>query len=158
MAITYYDSATVTVTSELLRVGGRAYRLCELEQVWHERGERSWAALAGRGALLAAIGGPLVAAALGIIIAVRLDASATATIAVVGVSVLVGLAVGPTADLVLEYVDRSYTRGAHPLELWVRWRGRPLRLLRSRDALEFGKIYRAVQRAAEQAAASPTPR
>lgn len=158
MAITYYDRAAVTVTSELIRVGGRAYRLAELDQIWHERGRRSWAVLFGRSALLAAIVGPLVAAALGIMIALRLDASTTVTIAVVGFSALVGLAVGPVADFLLEYVDRSYARGAHPLELWVRWRGRPLRLLCSRDALEFGKIYRAVQRAAERSSGAAAPR
>lgn len=150
-AITFYDSATVTVTSELVRVGGRAFRLSELDQVWHERGRRSWSVLAGRGALFAAIAGPVVAATLGVVAALRLDASVTVTIAIVGFSALVGLAVAPVADFLLEYVDRSYARGAHPLELWVRWRGRPLRLLQSRDALEFGKIYRAVQRAAERA-------
>lgn len=150
MMITYYDDGPVTVTSELIRVDGRAYRLTELDQIWHERGRRSWAVLFGRSALLAAIVGPLVAAALGILIALRLDTSTTVTIAIVGCSALIGLAVAPTADLLLEYVDRSYARGAHPLELWVRWRGRPLRLLQTRDALEFGKIYRAVQRAAER--------
>lgn len=152
MTITYYDDGAVEVTSDLIRVHGRAYRLAELDRVWHERGRRSWGVLVGRGALLTAIVGPLIAAALGILIALRLNAPTTVTIAIVGVSVLVGLAVGPVADLLLEYVDRSYNRGAHPLELWVRWRGRPLRLLQSRDALEFGKIYRAVQRAAESAA------
>lgn len=151
MTITYYDNAAVTVTSELIRVGGQAYRLSELDRVWHERGRRSWSVLAGRSALLAAIAGPLVAAVLGILAAFRLDASVAGKAAVVGSSVLIGLAVGPIADLVLEYVDRSYDRGTRPLELWVRWRGRPLRLLQSRDALEFGRIYRAVQRAAEYA-------
>lgn len=154
MTITYYDHAAVTVTSELIRVGGRAYRLSELDRVWHERGRRSWTVLFGRGALLAAIVGPLVAAVLGIMVALRLDTSTTVTIAIVGASALAGLAVVPAADFLLEYVDRSYARGARPLELWVRWRGRPLRLLQSRDALEFGKIYRALQRAVERV---PTP-
>lgn len=158
MMITYYDHGPVTVTSELIRVGGQAYRLSELDRIWHERGRRSWSVLFGRSALLAAVIGPLVAAALGIMVAVRLDASTTVTIAIVGFSILLGLSVAPAADLLLEYVDRSYARGAHPLELWVRWRGRPLRLLQSRDALEFGKIYRAVQRAAERAPAPASPR
>lgn len=151
MAITYYDNAAVTVTSELIRIGGQAYRLSELDRVWHERGRRSWSVLAGRSVLLAAIAGPLVAAVLGIVAAFRLDTSVAVQAAVVGSSVLIGLAVGPVADVLLEYVDRSYARGTRPLELWVRWRGRPLRLLHSSDALEFGRIYRAVQRATEYA-------
>lgn len=151
MTITYYDAGAVTVTSELIRVGGQAYRLAELDRIWHERSGRSWTVLFGRSALLAAIVGPLLAAVLGILVALRLAASPTVTLAIVGFSALLGLAVAPVADFLLEYVDRSYTRGARSLELWVRWRGRPLRLLQSRDALEFGKIYRAVQRAAERA-------
>ena len=46
-------------------------------------------------------------------------------------------------------MDRSYARGSRQLEIWARWRGREVRLLSTRDALRFGQIYRALQRAME---------
>lgn len=153
--ITFYNDGPVEVTSESVRIGGRAYPLAEFTQVWHQRGRRSWGVLAGRGALLMAIIGPLIAAVLGIVIAVRLDTSTTVTIAIVGVSILLGLAVGPVADLLLEHVDQTYTRGSHQLEIWAAGRDGPVRLLHTRDAARFGKVYRALQRAMEQ---TDTPR
>ncbi|GIG86352.1 DUF6232 family protein [Plantactinospora endophytica] len=147
---TYYDDRTIRITSEAIRVDGRAYPLVEVAQVWHVRGARSWGILAGRGALLAGLAGPLVAAVLGIVIAVRLHTSLTVTIAIVGASVLVGLAAAPVADYLLEHVDRSYVRGTHRLEIWAQWRGTPVRLLSTGDALRFGQVYRALERAVEQ--------
>ncbi len=92
-----------------------------------------------------------MAAAAGVALAIWLDRSATVTIAIVGASVLVGLAVGPVADFLFEHLDRSYARGSRQREVWIRWRGRPVQLLRTPDALRFGQIYRAVQRAMESA-------
>ncbi|MFC3504911.1 DUF6232 family protein [Micromonospora krabiensis] len=158
--ITYYDDRSVRVTSTAVRVDGRTFPLAEITMVWHRRGSRSWRVLAGRGAIGAAMAGPLVAAALGLALAIRLGRSPTVTIAIVGASVLVGLAVGPVADFLFEHLDRSYARGSRQLELWARWRGQPVRLLSTRDALRFGQIYRAVQRAVEQGqptAAARTP-
>ncbi|MET8836582.1 DUF6232 family protein [Micromonospora sp. NPDC004540] len=149
--ITYYDDRSVQVTSTAVRVDGRSYPLAELGMVWHRRGNRSWRVLAGRGAIGAALAGPLVAAVLGIGLAVWLQRSTVVTIAIVGASVLVGLGVGPLADVLFEHLDRSYARGSRELEMWARWRGRPVRLLRTGDALRFGQIYRAVQRAMESA-------
>ncbi|WBB70556.1 DUF6232 family protein [Micromonospora sp. WMMD812] len=148
--ITYYDDRSVQVTSTAVRVDGRTVPLAEISMVWHRRGSRSWRVLAGRGAIGAAMTGPLVAALLGIALAVWLDRSTTVTIAIVGASVLVGLAVGPVADFLFEHLDRSYARGSRQLEIWARWRGQPVRLLRTGDALRFGQIYRALQRAMEQ--------
>lgn len=153
--ITYYDDRSVQVTSTTVRVDGRSYPLAELTMVWHRRGDRSWRVLAGRGAIGAALAGPLVAALLGIGLAVWLHRSAAVTIAIVGASVLVGLAVGPLADVLFEHLDRSYVRGSRQLEMWARWHGRPVRLLRTGDALRFGQIYRAVQRAMEHVPAGP---
>ncbi|MGW5077552.1 DUF6232 family protein [Micromonospora echinospora] len=153
--ITYYDDRSVQVTSTTVRVDGRSYPLAELTTVWHRRGERSWRVLAGRGAIGAALAGPLVTAVLGIGLAVWLQRSAVATIAIVGVSVLIGLAVGPLADFLFEYLDRSYARGSREMEIWADWRGRPVRLLHTRDAMKFGQIYRAVQRAMESLPAAP---
>ncbi|WP_406036992.1 DUF6232 family protein [Micromonospora sp. NBC_00898] len=149
--ITYYDDRSVQVTSTAVRVDGRTFPLAELTMVWHRRGSRSWRVLAGRGAIGAALAGPLVAALLGIGLAVLLHRSPTVTVAIVGVSVLVGLGVGPLADFLFEHLDRSYARGARQWEMWARWRGQPVRLLRTGDALRFGQIYRAVQRAMESA-------
>jgi hypothetical protein len=130
-------------------VDGRTFRLADISMVWHQRGTRSWRVLVGRGAIGAALAGPLVAAALGIAFALWLDRSLTVTIAIVGASVLIGLAVGPVADFLFEHLDRSYARGSRQLEIWARWRGQPVRLLCTGDALRFGQIYRAVQRAVE---------
>ncbi|MDZ5442415.1 DUF6232 family protein [Micromonospora sp. 4G57] len=152
--ITYYDDRSVQVTSTAIRVDGRTFPLAELSMVWHRRGSRSWRVLAGRGAIGAALAGPLVAALLGVGLAVVLHRSPTVTLAIVGASVLVGLGVGPLADFLFEHLDRSYARGARQWEMWARWRGHPVRLLRTGDALRFGQIYRAVQRAMESA---PTP-
>lgn len=146
---TYYRDSLVQITSDAIRIGERVYPLRELAQVWHARGAPSWRTLIKRGAISVAIAGPLVAAAIGILIAVMLRASTTATIAIVGVSCLVGLGVGPLADFLLERMDRSYARGARRLEIWATWRGQPVRLLETDDALRFGKIYRALQRALE---------
>ncbi|MET8088695.1 DUF6232 family protein [Micromonospora sp. NPDC005220] len=147
--ITYYDDRSVQVTSTTVRVDGRSYKLADITMVWHRRGTRSWRVLVGRGAIGAALAGPLVAAVLGIGVAVWLHRSPTVTIAIVGASVLVGLAVGPVADFLFEHLDRSYARGSRQLEIWARWRGQPVRLLHTGDALRFGQIYRAVQRAVE---------
>ncbi|MEW2374507.1 DUF6232 family protein [Micromonospora sp. DT178] len=147
--ITYYDDRSVQVTSTAVRVDGRTFRLADISMVWHRRGSRSWRVLVGRGAIGAALAGPLVAAALGIAFALWLDRSLTVTIAIVGASVLIGLAVGPVADFLFEHLDRSYARGSRQLEIWARWRGQPVRLLCTGDALRFGQIYRAVQRAVE---------
>ncbi|MER5333827.1 DUF6232 family protein [Micromonospora sp. NPDC002717] len=147
--ITYYDDRSVQITSAAVRVDGRTFQLADISMVWHRRGSRSWRVLAGRGAIGAALAGPLVAAALGIALALTLDRSLTVTVAIVGASVLVGLAVGPVADFLFEHLDRSYARGSRQLEIWARWRGQPVRLLCTGDALRFGQIYRAVQRAVE---------
>lgn len=148
--ITYYDDKSVQVTSSAIRVDGRSFPLAEISLVWHQRGNRSWRILAGRGAIGAAMAGPLVAAVLGAAVALWLHRSPTVTIAIVGASVLVGLGVGPLADFLFEHLDRSYARGSRQLEIWARWRGEPVRLLKTRDALRFGQIYRALQRAMER--------
>jgi Family of unknown function (DUF6232) len=153
--ITYYDDRKVRVTSDAIRVAGRSYSLRAVGRVWHVRGARSWSTVVGRGALGAAILGPLVAALIGIVVAVTVRASTTMTVLLVGVSILVGLAVGPLADFLLERMDRSYARGARALEMWAEVAGRPTLILVTPDALRFGQIYRAVQRAVEN---TPAPR
>lgn len=148
--VMFYDDRSVQVTSTAVRVDGQSFPLAEISQLWHQRGSRSWRVLAGRGAIGAAMAGPLVAALLGIALAVWLHRSWTVTVAIVGASVLVGLAVGPIADVLFEFLDRSYARGSRQLEIWIRWQDRPVRLVSTGDALRFGKIYRALQRALER--------
>jgi hypothetical protein len=147
---TYYDEGQVRVTSEVVRVAGRAYPLRDIARIWHVRSGRRWGVLAGRGALLVSLAGPLVAAVAVLLVAVRLRAPLAVTVAAVGVSVLLGLAAAPVTDLLLDRIDRSYDQGSHHLEIWAQWRGRPVRLLRTGDASRFGRIYRALQRAVEQ--------
>jgi hypothetical protein len=146
---TLYRDRSVQVTPEVIRVDGRAYPLAELARVWHRRGHRSWRAVAGRGALGLAMLVPLALAGLGIAVALWLDLSRTVTVAVIAGAVLVGFLAGPLADVLLEHMDRSYSRGSRQLEIWGVWRGSPVLLLRTGDQLRFGKIYRALQRAME---------
>jgi hypothetical protein len=152
---TFYRDQEVRVTSDAIQVDGRAYPLAELVRVWHRRGERSWRAVAGRGAIGVAMLVPLVLAAIGIAVAVTLDASTTTTVAVVAGAVLVGLLAGPLADVLLEHMDRSYAQGSREIEIWALWRGSPVLLLRTGDRLRFGKIYRALQRALELSSSWP---
>ncbi|WP_434743111.1 DUF6232 family protein [Micromonospora sp. SH-82] len=145
----HYDDPSVQVTATTIWVDGNTYQLSEVDEVWHRQGSRSWRVLAGRGALGAALAAPIVAAVLGVILALWLDASVTVTVAIVGVATLAGLGVGPLADTLFEYFDRSYARGSRQRELWIRWRGAPVQLLSTGDSLRFGQIYRALQRAME---------
>jgi uncharacterized protein DUF6232 len=146
---TYYRDADVLVTSAGVRMGGREYRLGEFARVWHTRGRRSWSRIAGRGALGLAILIPIAVGALGILVALVIDASVGTTVALVGGGILIGLAAAPLADVLLEHVDRSYDRGSRDLEIWGRVRGADVLLLRTGDAQRFGRIYRALQRALE---------
>jgi hypothetical protein len=153
--ITYYKDPDVLVTSTGVRMGGRAYRLGDFVQVWHTRGRRSWGRVAGRGVLGLAILLPIVIGALGIVIALTIDASTSMTIALLGGGVLIGLIAMPLADVLLEFVDRSHDRGSRDLEIWGRVRGSDVLLLRTDNAQRFGQIYRALQRAIE---GGPVPR
>jgi hypothetical protein len=145
--ITYYRDADVLVTSTGVRMGGRDYRLGDFVQIWHKRGRRSWSAVAGRGALAIAMITPVIVGALGILVALLVDASTATTIALAGGGVLIGLAAAPMADVLLELVDRSYDRGSRRLEIWAQVRGRHVLLLATDNAHRFGQIYRALQRA-----------
>jgi hypothetical protein len=164
--ITYYQDRTVQVTSTGVRMDGQAYRLGEFVRVWHSRGRRSFSSVAGRGALGLAMIVPVLAGALGILIAMSIDASVSVTIALVGGGILLGLGALPLADVLLEKMDQSYARGSRNLEIWADVRstdprgadplGARVLLLRTDDALRFGKIYRALQRALEHG--EPAPR
>jgi hypothetical protein len=139
----------VEVTLNAIRVAGRRYTVAELDRVWHERGPRSWRAVARRGTLAAVLLGPLVAAAIAFVIALSIDVSVGDRLALVVGAGLLGLAGAPLMDLVLEHFDRSYARGAHTYQIHARWRGTTVLLLETNDALRFGQVYRAIQRALE---------
>ncbi len=147
---TYYRDRDVLVTSASIRVGDRDFRLGDLSRVWHTRGRRRWGAVAGRGFLVLAMVAPLVLGGLGVAIALTLDLPTGTTVAVAGGGVLLGLAALPIADVLLEFVDRSYDRGSRSLEIWAEVRGARIVLLRTANRQRFGQIYRALQRALDQ--------
>ncbi|MEU4215316.1 DUF6232 family protein, partial [Actinoplanes sp. NPDC026623] len=116
------------------------------------RGGRSCATTGGRAGAIAA---PIVVGALGILIALVIDASTATTIALAGGGVLIGLATLPLADVLLEFVDRSYDRGSHRREIWARVGGEEVLLMTTSDKQRFGQVYRALQRALDD---DPVPR
>jgi hypothetical protein len=124
----------------------------ELERVWYRKGSRSWRGLAHRGALGLLMLSPLVAAAIALAVALLVDASAINRFAIVLGAALLGLAAAPLMDLILEYFDRSYAKGAHRYQIWGTWRGAPVLLLETDDALRFGQTYRALEREMERRA------
>jgi hypothetical protein len=152
---TYYRDAEVLITSTGVRMGGHEFRTADFAQVWHTRGPRSWSRIAGRGALSLAVLLPIVIGAIGILVALLIDASVTVTVALIGGGLLVGLVAAPLADVLLEFVDRSYDRGSRDLEIWGRVRGSDVLLLRTANAQRFGQIYRALQRALDGGVPQP---
>jgi uncharacterized protein DUF6232 len=148
---TYYRDAEVLITSSGVRMNGRDFRLPDLLQVWYRKGARSWGVIAWRGALGLTMLLPVVAGALAVALALVIDASLFNLLALVVGGILLGLAVVPVADLLLERVDRSYDRGSRNLEIWGRVPGGEVLLLRTGDAQRFGRIYRALTRALEPA-------
>jgi hypothetical protein len=148
---TYYRDPEVLITSSGVWMNGREFRLPELIQVWYTKGARSWGVIAWRGALGLAVLLPLMVGALAVLVAVLMDAPLGTTVAMVVGGLLVGLAVVPVADLILESVDRSYDRGTRTLEIWGRVRAGDVLLMRTNNAQRFGRIYRALQRALEPA-------
>lgn len=148
---TYYRDPEVLITSSGVWMNGREFRLPELIQVWYTKGARSWGVIAWRGALGLAVLLPLLVGALAVLVALLMDVELWTTVAMVVGGLLVGLAVVPVADLMLEGVDRSYDRGTRTLEIWGRVRGGDVLLMRTNNAQRFGRIYRALQRALEPA-------
>ncbi|MGW4946261.1 DUF6232 family protein, partial [Actinoplanes sp. NPDC004185] len=130
-----------------VRMSGREYRLGDFAQVWHRQGRRSWSAVAGRGALGIAMIVPLVIGAVGVLVALVINASTATTVALIGGGILIGLAAAPLSDVLLEFVDRSYDKGSRRREIWARIRGSEVLLLDTDNAQRFGQIYRALQRA-----------
>ncbi|MEU4561277.1 DUF6232 family protein [Actinoplanes sp. NPDC023936] len=148
---TYYRDPEVLITSSGVHMNNQDFRLPELVRVWYTRGARDWGVIAWRGALGLTILLPLVAGLLAIGVALVIEATFATTLALLVGGILVGLAVVPVADLLLERVDRSYDRGSRSLEIWGRVPGGDVLLLRTDNAQRFGRVYRALQRALEPA-------
>jgi hypothetical protein len=136
------------VTSEAIQVEDQAYRFDELTRVWHRREKKPWRELAGRGFWGVSFLFPFVGAAIGFAVAIVLDLSFGARATIVVAAILVGLSTGPLLDPILGRLDSSFDRGLHLHEIWVERYGVEILVLQTRDASRFGRIYRAVQRAA----------
>jgi hypothetical protein len=144
----YYSDRSVRVTSTGIQVDGELHRFDQLTRIWHRRDQRSWRAVAGRGFWSLTSIAPLIAAVIGVVVAIQLDVGAGVRAVVVVAAILVGLAAGPLMDPVMGKLDDSFDRGVHLHEIWVERDGAEVLLLQTRDASRFGRIYRAVQRAA----------
>lgn len=153
----YYQDDTVQVTSESIRVEGLTLRLADVSYVWHARG-RSTAAQhsrrLGRGVLVLLLSLPPLAAVVCVVSVLGAAAQDrgnwTLALIVIAAFAVGALLLAPFLELPLGWLDRSYERGDRVHELWVRHLGHDILLLTSPDALRFGQIYRAVQRAVEQ--------
>lgn len=148
--IIYYHDRSVQVTSEAIQIDDQQYPFDELERVWYVRDKPSWWELAGRGVWGLTYLLPFVGLIAGLLIAFWIDASLGAKATIVVASLLIGLSAGPLIDPILGKLDDSFDRGVHRHEIWVERLGMELRVFETRDASRFGRIYRAVQRAAEQ--------
>ncbi|MGK5442283.1 DUF6232 family protein [Micromonospora sp. URMC 105] len=151
----YYRDDSVQVTSESIRAGGHAIRIADVTYVWHARGATTLAVrgrVLGRGVLVLLLSlPPLVALVCVVSLAWSAQDRGNWKLALV---ILAGCAVGalaltPFLELPLSWLDRSYERGNRVHELWVQHHGQEVMLVRTPDALRFGQIYRAVQRAVE---------
>lgn len=152
----YYQDDTVQVTSESIRVNGHTLRLPEVTYVWHARGQTTLAQHSrrlGRGVLVLLLSLPPLLALL-CVVSVAWSAQDRGdwrlALIVLAAFVVGALVLAPFLELPLGWLDRSYERGTRIHELWVRYRGHDVMLLSTPDALRFGQIYRAVQRAVEQ--------
>ncbi|MEH0845564.1 DUF6232 family protein [Micromonospora sp. CPCC 205711] len=152
----YYRDDRVQVTSESILAGGRSVRISDVTYVWHAKGATSLAVrgrVLGRGVLVLLLSLPPLVA-LVCVVSLAWSAQdrgnwklALVILAACGVG---ALALTPFLELPLSWLDRSYERGNRVHELWVQHHGQEEMLVRTPDALRFGQIYRAVQRAVEQ--------
>ena len=155
---TFYRDSGVYIGSAEFQVEDQAYRLEDLELVWHRRGPRGApgvAIIAGRFLLVLAVLGGIVAAGM----AMRgVDISGYDTTTVLA-GAIVGLIVAGILGLVLvegviTVIERSYDKGAVEHQIWARHLHTDILLFATRDKLRFGKIYRALQRAIEHSDAA----
>jgi hypothetical protein len=152
----YYRDDAVQVTSEAIHAGGHVVSLANITYVWHARGRTTLAVrsrILGRGVLVLLLSlPPLVALVCVLSLAWTAEDRGNWKLALVilAACAVAALALSPFLEVPLSWLDRSYDRGNRVHELWVQHHGREVMLLRTPDALRFGQIYRAVQRAVEQ--------
>jgi uncharacterized protein DUF6232 len=150
---TYYRDDAVYIGSAELLVDDRAYRLDDLELVWHRRGPRGAhgaAIIMARILLVVAVLGGIVAAGLAMR---RVDLSGYDRGVLVGGAVVLVLLAGTVGLFVIEgvltLIERSYERASFEHQIWARRHDEDVLLFANRDKLRFGKVYRALQRAIE---------
>lgn len=146
--IVYYEDPSVQVTSDAVRVDEQVLWFPRITEVWYTRSQKSWRELAGRGFWGMAYLMPFVGALAGFVIAFAFDMSIPARVLVIVVSIMVGLSAGPLIDPILGKMDDSFDRGLYRYEIWVEYDGVQVRVLETWDAARFGRIYRALCRAA----------
>jgi hypothetical protein len=155
MAITYYHDKAVHISSGGVRTGQSWYPLETLTYVWYRRTGRlrhSSYMLVTRVGAIAFIVAVLVA--LGIAARrVELSGGERITLLVAGFLVVVvfGTIAGMGVEGLLRVIDRSNerTRGQH--EIWIRTSDGEIMIYTTSDRLAFGKVYRALRRAMENA-------
>lgn len=145
----YYRDRALEVTSAGVRAHGHLYRFDRITRIWYRRERASLRAVAGRGAWGLTLAVPVVAALAALLVALSLDVSFGSRAVIVLVAVLLGLGVVLLLDPILDKLDLSFDRGVRDYEIWADHDGRQIRLLRTRDASHFGRVYRALQRAEE---------
>jgi hypothetical protein len=149
---TFYRDNAVYVGSAELQVEDMAYRLDDLELVWHRRGRRGPQGVA---VVVARIG--LIGVVIGIIAAAglamrRVDLSGYDKPMVLGGALVAVVLAGVVGLFVVEgvitLIERSYERGVEH-QIWARHLNGDVLLFSTRDKMRFGKVYRALQRAIE---------
>ena len=150
---TFYRDNAVYVGSAEFQVEDQAYRLEDLELVWHKRGPRGAPGIAiivGRFVLIFAV----LAIVAGAGVAMRdVDISGYDSTTVL-IGAVAGVVLAATVGLVLvegviTLIERSYEKGGAEHQIWARYLNSDILLFATRDKLRFGKIYRALQRAIE---------
>ena len=147
--VIYYRDPSVQITSHGIEVDGELTPFEELSRVWHRRHSVSARAMAGRGVLSLSLLAPIMATIVAVVIALRLELATGTRVVIVAAAILVGLGTALLLDPVLDRMDASFDRGLHRHEIWVERLGTEVRLLETRDAARFGRIYRALQRAVD---------
>jgi predicted nucleic acid-binding protein len=155
VATCYYADKQIRITSAELWVDGVCYRLAELTYVWHHRGGvRALTRKATYGGLM------LLGGAVGLVLfwiastAFKIREWGRTDLAMALAIVVVGFGTGaaltwPLWELLLSGIDNLHMHGLRTHEIWAQRRGEEVLLLRTSDALRFGQIYRALQRALE---------
>jgi uncharacterized protein DUF6232 len=151
---TYYRDNAVYVGSAELQVQDRAYRLDDLELVWHSRGPRGTQGVAIIVARILLVVGVLAGIAARGVAMRKLDLSRHHSTMVLAGAVLVLVLAGMVGLFVVEgvltLIERSYDRGSAEHQIWARVYDDDILLFATRDKQKFGKIYRALQRAIER--------